>query len=128
MLGDSRKKYGHRIILGIDVQPFLLKRLGNGLARVESAIPLKWARVLVENAVVIEDIDKLEVVALADLVVIKVMRRGDLDGARAKGRVDENIVNNDGDTAVDEGMDDKLAMKVLWKRDCHVINDFSRNA
>jgi len=67
---------------------------------------------LVDRALVGEDVDKGQAVAHTDGVIVGVVGGGDLDGTRAKVLVDV-AVGNDGDLAVDKGVDDKLADEAL---------------
>ena len=49
-----------------------------------------------------------------DIVIIRIMGRRDLHGTSSKGHVDDNAIRHYWNTTVYEGMDGKLAVKVLW--------------
>ena len=66
---------------------------------------------VVERRVGREDVDQRQRVALADLVVVEVVRRRDLDAAGAERRVDV-VVGDDRDLAVGERQPDLLADQV----------------
>ena len=49
----------------------------------------------------------------ANLVVIRIVRGRDLDGTSSESHVDNDSVRDNGDAAVDEGVFNKLAVKML---------------
>lgn len=49
----------------------------------------------------------------ANLIVIRVVRRGDFYGASAKGHVYSNFIGDDRQAAINERMFSKSSMKVL---------------
>ncbi len=69
--------------------------------------------VLVVGAVGVEEVDHREVVAQTGLVVVGVVRGGDLDAAGAELGIDEDRVGEDRDAAAGEGEFDLLADEVL---------------
>ena len=69
------------------------------------------AGVRVERPVEVEDVDLLELVALARREVVEVVRGRHLHGAGAELRVDEHRVGHDGEGAVDERVLDALAVE-----------------
>lgn len=71
------------------------------------------ARILVERAVVVQDVYELELVPHPDLVIVRVVRGRDLHRTRPELHVDDDVVRDDRDEAVDERMFRKLAVEVL---------------
>ena len=106
---------GHGVAMGLDaVQVALLLQVGDhplaGLVAVQALIAVR--RVLVDVRVLVEDVDLGQVVALADLEVVEVVRRRDLDGTRALFGVGP-VVGDDGQAPVDQRQDHVLADHVL---------------
>jgi hypothetical protein len=64
----------------------------------EPLLALEGTSVLVQGAVLIQDVDELEVVALAELVVVEVVCRGKLDGTGTELRINI-VVRNDREQA-----------------------------
>ena len=95
-------RHDHPVRLFADEQT-LRREIGeHRLARrvaIEAAILLR--RVVVDRRVEIEDRDRREAVALADLPVVEVVRRRDLHAAGAEGLVDVGV-GDDGDRAAGE--------------------------
>ena len=79
----------------------------------ETWLPLELAPVLIDVAVVIQDIDKVQVVPLSHHEVIGVMGRCDLHGTSTKAHVHQLSITDDGDLAVVHRVDHMLAMEVL---------------
>ena len=88
----------------------------NPLARLEpiEALVSRWHRV-VKGPVGVEDVDHLEAIALANLEVVEVVRRGDLYCARTGLRVSIVIAGN-GNKATDQRQVDGLADQRLIAR------------
>src|SRR5690606_25832327 len=80
-------------------------------------------RVLVERAVLVQDVDLRERVALSGLVVVRIVRWSDLHDARSELRVDEIGVTDDRDEPLDEWVLDRLAVKGLIARIVGVHGD-----
>ena len=95
----------HEVALRLEVGDDLLARL----IAVEALI---FAAVLIDDALVVEDADDLEVVAQADLKVVRVVSRRHLDAAGAEVHLGI-VVRHDGDLLADERQDDVLADDVL---------------
>lgn len=64
----------------------------------------------VESPIIVENVDKLEAMALAHFVIVGVVRGRDLDSTGTELHVNDDIVRYDGDLAVDEGVLDELAV------------------
>ena len=71
------------------------------------------ARIIVQRTVVIQNIDKLEIMPYANFIIIGIVCRRDLDGTSSKRHVDDNRIGNDWDTSIKERMDCKFAMQML---------------
>ena len=80
------------------------------LEAVEAAVLLR--RLVVQARELVEDADRFELVAAADLEVVEVVRRRDLDRARALLRVGI-LVGHDRDAPADQRQDGVLADKML---------------
>ena len=78
------------------------------LTHVEAVHASVGTAMLIECAVVVEDIDGLELVLLTEHIVIDVVRRRDLQTARTELDVDV-LVLDDGDRTADDGHDELLA-------------------
>jgi len=79
-----------------------------------------WPGVLVERRILVEDVDHRQVVALADLVVIRVVAGRDLERAGAKGAV-HILVRDHRDGAVEDGdehlLADQVAIALIFRVD-----------
>ena len=107
----------HRVVLGLDVEPCVLERLDDGHTGVEPLHALELrAGVVVERAIVVEDVDELELVPHADFVVVRVVCGSDLHGTRTKGHVDGDVICHDGDAPVKEGVLREFAVQMLRER------------
>src|SRR5690606_241847 len=83
------------------------------LAAVETVeTTVGFRRVVVDGAVGRQDVDQRQLVALADLVVVEVVRRGDFHAAGTELRIDV-AVGDDRDAAVTKRQLDFLADEVL---------------
>ena len=100
-----------RIVLDLLQQALLLQLLHHGLAGLVAFEALEGAAVLVDVAVGGEDVDFLQPMALAGLVVVGVVGGRDLHHARSELAVDE-VVGDDRDAAVDQRQDDVAADEV----------------
>jgi hypothetical protein len=98
------------------VQALGAQRVEHGEARIEALHAGELARVLVHQAARCENVDELEVVALASLVVVRIVRRRHLDGAGAKLHVHQHCVEHDRNLAVHERVLQHLAVQVLVAR------------
>ena len=94
-----------RILLGLFEQAGRIEVLLDLAAYVEAVLSHVHAHLVVHRAVVVEDVDDLEVVLLAQHVVVYVMGRGDLQ--RAGSELDVDIfVADDRNRAADQRHDD----------------------
>ena len=83
--------------------------LDDPLARLETVqVPVGGRRIGVDAGVVGKDVDLLQVVAQAHLVVVEIMGRGDLHAPGTELRV-HVFVGNDRDFAIGQGQADRLA-------------------
>ena len=89
-------------LLDLLEQAVLLEPRHHGLAALVAAHPGELAVAVHHDGVLVEDVDLLEVVGLAHGVVVGVVRRRDLDEARAKAGV-HVPVGEDRDLAVHDG-------------------------
>ena len=78
----------------------------------EAGLPGKVPAALVDGAVVGQDVDELEAVALAGRKIVGVVRWRDFDGTRPEGHVNQLRVGDDGDLAPVQRMHHVLAMQV----------------
>ena len=91
-----------RLVFDLQQEAFSLQIGHHHLARrktLKSAILLR--HVIVEVRRVGQDVDRLQPVALADLIVVEIVRRRDLHRARTLCRIGV-FVRNDGDQAIDQ--------------------------
>ena len=79
--------------------------------------------VSVERAVVVEDVDELELVAHADLVVIWIVRGRDLHRAGSECHVHNDVVRDNGDAAVQERVLRESTVQMLVARIVRVDRD-----
>lgn len=61
-------------------------------------------RVFIKRTVIVQNIDEWQVMADSNLVIVWIMRRGDLHSAGTELHVDDDVVRDDGDAAVEEGV------------------------
>ena len=104
----------HRIAVVVDLlqQPLVLQVGDHVGARLEALhAPGTGAAVLVDDPGLVEDVDGRQVVAQADLEVVEVVGRGDLDHAGAELAIDV-LVGDDRDLAVDQRQHHRLADQV----------------
>lgn len=102
----------HGVVLLVPEEPDLLEILDDLGAAVEPHHALVGASVIVDGALVIEDVDEGEVVPLAGIVIVGIMGGGDLHGSRTKGGIDHGVGDDD-EFAVDEGVGDGLSVEGL---------------
>ena len=104
----------HQLVrLGRDQQAFCLQFVEQLLPRVVAVQPLVFGRAeVVHFGVERQHADRHQLVALADLPVVEVVRRGDLDHAGAEFAVDI-VVGDDGDAALGDRQAHVLADQVL---------------
>ena len=67
----------------------------------------------IESSVIVEDVDERKVMADSNLIIVSIMRRGDLDSASAEIHVNDNGVHDDWDSAINERVDGKFSVKML---------------
>ena len=112
-MGTVAARHHQLVRLGGDQQAFGLEIGDDGLAgivAVQAAIFL--GAVLVDTRVEREDRDRRQAVAVADLPVVEVVRRRDLDAAGAEFLVDIGV-GDDRNGATGERQDDVLAAAAL---------------
>ena len=85
-------RHHHGVVLGLDIQALGLECFDDGAARAETLHTLEFASVRVQRAVIVQDIDERQVVALAHIIVVRVVCWRDLDGTRAERHVNGNGV------------------------------------
>lgn len=104
----------HGVVLGLDVQSCIFESLDHRDTSVEPLHSLELlTRVVVERAVVVQNVDELKFVAHADFVIVRVVCRRDLHGAGTERHIDNDVIRDDGNAAVKERVLRKLAMQVL---------------
>lgn len=69
--------------------------------------------VCIEGAVVVQNVDEIKLVSYSNIIIIWIVGGGDLHSTRPEGHINDDVVRHYWNTAVYEGMDSKLAMKVL---------------
>lgn len=67
----------------------------------------------VERAIVVQNVDEFQVVPLARQKIVGVVSRCDLDDASPEIHVHELCVEDDGQAAADDGVDEELAVEAL---------------
>jgi hypothetical protein len=67
----------------------------------------------IEGTIIVQNVDKLELVPHPHLVIVGIVRGGHLDRSGAKGHVHGDRVGDDGDATVEEGVQGKFAVEVL---------------
>jgi hypothetical protein len=75
------------------------------------------AGIRVECTVVLEYIDELKVVTFPDLVIVEIVRRSDLDSTGSERHIDDDRVGDDRNASIEEGVQCKLAVQMLRRRD-----------
>ena len=100
------------VVLGLLDKAGLLEVFHDGLAAGEAVHAGIFAAMFIEGAVVIEDVDALEAVLHAEVVIVDVVGRGDFQGTGAEFAVDI-FVHDDGHHAAYTGDDDTLAFEPL---------------
>jgi hypothetical protein len=104
----------HRVLSVSNIKSLLLHLLDNLNPRMEPLQSLKLrSSVSVERSVVVEDVDEVEFVTLTDFVVVRVVGGGHLDRSSTERHVDGDRVGDDGEAAVEEGVESELAVEVL---------------
>lgn len=79
----------------------------------------------IEGTVVVQDVHELELMAHADVIIVQIVGRRDLHRAGTEGHVDDDVVRDDGDAAVEERVLGELAVEVLVSRVVWVHGDGS---
>ncbi len=110
--GAVAVRLGHGVGLDLLEQPHLLEGGDDLGARLEAVHALIFGRHrLVQLGVAVEDVDHRQIVALADLEIVEIMRRRDLDRARSLLRVGIEI-GDDRNQAVGDGQTHLLADQI----------------
>ena len=114
----------NRVAVGLDglQQAVPLQLLDDPLAHLQPVLSFVVARVLVQSAVGVHDVDGGQAVSLADREVVVVVAGGDLQGAGAE-LGGHRLVGDDGDDAPDDGEDgaaaDEVRVAVVFGVDGH---------
>lgn len=74
-----------------------------------------WSSVLVESTIIIQDVDDGELVSDADFVIVEVVSGSNLHGTGTEFHVDDYVVSDDRDFAVNERVFRKFPMEMLMK-------------
>ena len=69
--------------------------------------------VCIESAIVIQNVDEIKFVSYSNIIIIWVVGGSDFHSTRPEGHINDNVVRHYWNTTVYEGMDSKLAVKVL---------------
>ena len=68
----------------------------------------------IQRPIIIQNIDELQIMPLADLVIVLIVCGGDLDRTGTELHIDDDGVGDDGEAAVgDEGVLEEFTVKVL---------------
>ena len=67
----------------------------------------------IKGSVVVEDVDEGEAMTDSNLIIVSIVRGGNLDSAGTELHVHDNGVRDDWDSAINERMNGKFSMKVL---------------
>ena len=111
VLGTRAQAESHRVVRLAAVQPLLVQRLDDRAARGEPLHPFKRVPALVVHEPVLgEHVDKLEIVPFPRREIVRVVRRRDLNRARAEGHVHELRVRDDRYAPPVERMDQVLTV------------------
>ena len=68
------------------------------------------AGIIVECAVIVQNVDEREVVPDANFVIVRIMRGRNLDRAGTKGHINDDVVGHNRNAAIEEGVSRKLAV------------------
>mmetsp|Transcript_74093 Transcript_74093/g.154526 ORF Transcript_74093/g.154526 Transcript_74093/m.154526 type:complete len:218 (+) Transcript_74093:1694-2347(+) len=109
ILGPRAKTQLHGVRLLLHPKVFLLEGILYCLTGLIPVLTLELAAELVDVALLVEDGDHLQLVALAALEIVEVVRRGDLDTASAKFTINHGIRNHYHLSVGVERMDQLLA-------------------
>jgi hypothetical protein len=100
----------HRVVFRLHVQPFVLKLLNNLDPSMEPLHSLEHiSDILIKRPVIVHDIDKFQIVSFSDLVIVRIVRRCNLDGTGTEFHIDHFVADN-GKPADGEGVDGVFAM------------------
>ena len=111
VLGLLAKGNLHGVGLLLDEESKLGQLLHNSVTGIEAFLTLEGAGVVVQGSVLVENVDELKVVTLAELVIVEIVGRGQLDSTGTELLVDVGVGDNREET-VDEGVAGELANKV----------------
>jgi hypothetical protein len=70
--------------------------------------------IFIERPIIVQNVDKLQLVPHADIIIVRIMSRGDFNSASSKGHVHRDRVRYDGKAALEEWVHGECAMKVLF--------------
>mmetsp|Transcript_20615 Transcript_20615/g.42993 ORF Transcript_20615/g.42993 Transcript_20615/m.42993 type:complete len:567 (-) Transcript_20615:452-2152(-) len=105
------------------VQAFFLQRLLYRNTGIITHQPLKLGSIVVDRPFRSEDRVEFELVTLATLVIVRIMGGSDLHRTSTEGHVNEGSIEDDGDAASVEGVDDVLSVEVfvpcIFRMDSH---------
>ena len=83
VFGPAAKRKLHRIVLCLDVQALVFKCLKNTVAGIKAFLAIELTTIL-DLAIVREDGDEFEVVSLANVEIVGIVRRCDFYGTSTK--------------------------------------------
>jgi hypothetical protein len=74
------------------------------------------AGVCIKSAVIVQNVYEVKLMSHSNIIIIGIVGRSDLHGTSSEGHINDNVVRHYGNTTVYEGMDSKLAVKVLRRQ------------
>lgn len=69
--------------------------------------------VCIEGAIVVQNVYEIKLVSYSNIIIVWIVSGSDLHSTRPEGHINDDVVRHDWNTTVYEGMDSKLAVKVL---------------
>jgi hypothetical protein len=92
-------------------QSCLRKRLPGTLMKGTHLEPL--TRMMIQGSIVVEDVDKVELVPHAYVIIVRIVRRSDFHSSCPKRHIDHDGVGNDWHAAIKERMLGEFSVQVL---------------
>lgn len=76
---------------------------------------------LIEGPIIVEDVDEFQFMSHANFIIVWIVCRGDFYCSSPKLHIDDDIIRNNWNPALDERMFGKLSMQMLYPCQLRVV-------
>mmetsp|Transcript_2947 Transcript_2947/g.2538 ORF Transcript_2947/g.2538 Transcript_2947/m.2538 type:complete len:222 (+) Transcript_2947:1745-2410(+) len=104
----------HDISLLSSVKSLSFQILDNLVSDIESLHTFVRTTILVDSTIIVQNIDKFELISQTTIAIVVIVSRGDLDGTSTEFLINKDIISDNSHfSSRDEGMDELLSNKIL---------------